>query len=45
MENDSLHHWVHDLSLCTHVREDWSANMWDKNEGQCYKEMTMGWRV
>jgi len=41
MENDSLHHWIHDLSLGTQATEDWSANMWDKNEGQYSKEMTM----
>jgi hypothetical protein len=45
MENGSLHHWLHDLPLGTQATWNWSAYMWEKNEGQYSKEMTMGWRV
>jgi hypothetical protein len=41
MENDTLHHWLHDLPLGTKVTEDWSADTWEKNEGQYSEEMTM----
>jgi hypothetical protein len=45
MENGSLHHWLRDLSLGAQATWDSSAYMWEKNEGQYSKEMTMGWRV